>query len=139
MTDMIFPEYREMMIAGGRPPEGNRSIKGRLLRWPALPPGSARATCRCSASQSIRARPRDDYFGPIFAGYDWTREWEAAEKPDVVILVYNDHASAFDANIIPTFAIGCGEHYKPADEGWGPRPVPDVEGHADWPGTSRRA
>jgi len=73
----------------------------------------------------------DDYFGPIFAGYEWTREWEKAEKPDVVILVYNDHASAFDMRIIPTFAIGCGERYKPADEGWGPRQVPDVEGHPD--------
>ncbi len=51
--------------------------------------------------------------------------------PDVVILVYNDHASAFDMNIIPTFAIGCAESFKPADEGWGPRPVPDVIGHPD--------
>ena len=76
-------------------------------------------------------KDRDDYFGPIFAGYDWTREWEKAEKPDVVILVYNDHASAFDMKIIPTFAIGCGETYKPADEGWGPRRVPDVHGHPD--------
>ncbi len=29
MTDMDFPAYREMMNAGGRPPEGNRSIKGK--------------------------------------------------------------------------------------------------------------
>ena len=28
MTDMSFPEYREMMLAGGRPAQGNRSIKG---------------------------------------------------------------------------------------------------------------
>ena len=28
MTDMEFPEYREMMLAGGRSPQGNRSIKG---------------------------------------------------------------------------------------------------------------
>jgi protocatechuate 4,5-dioxygenase beta chain len=78
-------------------------------------------------------KDRDAYFDPIFAGYDWTREWLARPevKPDVVILVYNDHASAFDMKIIPTFAIGCGERYKPADEGWGPRPVPDVEGHPD--------
>lgn len=27
MTDMTFPEYREMMLKGGRSPEGNRSIK----------------------------------------------------------------------------------------------------------------
>ncbi len=28
MTDMSFPEYRQMMLDGGRSPEGNRSIKG---------------------------------------------------------------------------------------------------------------
>jgi len=28
MTDMTFPEYRDMMLKGGRSPEGNRSIKG---------------------------------------------------------------------------------------------------------------
>jgi protocatechuate 4,5-dioxygenase, alpha chain len=27
MTDMSFPEYRDMMLAGGRSPVGNRSIK----------------------------------------------------------------------------------------------------------------
>jgi protocatechuate 4,5-dioxygenase, alpha chain len=27
MTDMEFPEYRDMMLAGGRSPHGNRSIK----------------------------------------------------------------------------------------------------------------
>ncbi len=27
MTDMDFPAYRDMMMAGGRSPEGNRSIK----------------------------------------------------------------------------------------------------------------
>ena len=73
----------------------------------------------------------DDYFRPIFDGYTWTKTWIAAEKPDVVILVYNDHASAFDMKIVPTFAIGCGERYKPADEGWGPRQVPEVVGDAD--------
>ncbi|WP_260921556.1 class III extradiol dioxygenase subunit beta [Novosphingobium sp. 9] len=80
-----------------------------------------------------QGKERDDYFTPIFSGYDWTRDWlkKPEVKPDVVILVYNDHASAFDMKIIPTFAIGCGERYKPADEGWGPRPVPDVEGHPD--------
>jgi protocatechuate 4,5-dioxygenase, alpha chain len=28
MTDMSFPEYRDMMLNGGRPVQGNRSIKG---------------------------------------------------------------------------------------------------------------
>ena len=73
----------------------------------------------------------DDYWKPVFAGYDWVKAFERDEKPDVVILVYNDHASAFDMKIIPTFAIGCGEEFAPADEGWGPRPVPVVNGHPD--------
>jgi protocatechuate 4,5-dioxygenase beta chain len=74
----------------------------------------------------------DDYFGPIFKGYEWTRQWEReTAKPDVVILVYNDHASFFDMKIVPTFAIGCGERFGICDEGWGPRPVPEVEGHPD--------
>jgi protocatechuate 4,5-dioxygenase beta chain len=55
----------------------------------------------------------------------------AAHTPDVVILVYNDHASAFSLDIVPTFAIGCADHYAPADEGWGPRPVPTVAGHPE--------
>ena len=51
--------------------------------------------------------------------------------PDVVVLVYNDHASAFSLEMIPTFAIGCAESFQPADEGWGPRPVPVVQGHPE--------
>lgn len=76
-------------------------------------------------------RCEEPYFKPIFQAYDWTKEWimTPGNKPDVVILVYNDHASAFDMNIIPTFAIGCAETFSPADEGWGPRPVPVVENH----------
>ncbi|HEY5724238.1 MAG TPA: class III extradiol dioxygenase subunit beta [Allosphingosinicella sp.] len=73
----------------------------------------------------------EPYWQPVFAGYEWVKAWEREQKPDVIVLVYNDHASAFDMKIIPTFAIGCAERFKPADEGWGPRPVPDVIGHAD--------
>jgi protocatechuate 4,5-dioxygenase beta chain len=76
-------------------------------------------------------RTQEPYWKPIFDDYEWVKKWEKQEKPDVVILVYNDHASAFDMNIIPTFAIGCGEEFQPADEGWGPRKVPVVKGHPD--------
>jgi protocatechuate 4,5-dioxygenase, beta chain len=50
-------------------------------------------------------------------------------KPDVAIIVYNDHASAFSVDMIPTFALGCAAEFPPADEGWGPRPVPVVQGY----------
>ncbi len=79
-------------------------------------------------------KTQEDYWRPIFAGYDRTRKWiaEAENRPDIVILVYNDHASAFDMNLIPTFAIGCADEFRPADEGWGPRPVPIVRNDADF-------
>lgn len=73
----------------------------------------------------------EPYWVPVFQGYEWARAWTADQKPDVVILVYNDHASAFDMRIIPTFALGCAESFPIADEGWGPRPVPPVQGHPD--------
>jgi len=71
----------------------------------------------------------DSYWKPVFDGFDFSKKWIAGLKPDVVILVYNDHASAFSAEIIPTFALGCAAEFPPADEGWGPRPVPTVIGH----------
>jgi len=71
----------------------------------------------------------EPYWAPVFAGYEASKAWIAALKPDVVILVYNDHASAFSLDMIPTFAIGCAAEFPPADEGWGPRPVPVVKGH----------
>jgi protocatechuate 4,5-dioxygenase beta chain len=71
------------------------------------------------------------YWKPVFEGFDFTKQWLQREKPDVVFLVYNDHASAFDLKFIPTFAIGCAEKFNPADEGYGPRPVPVIEGAPD--------
>jgi protocatechuate 4,5-dioxygenase, beta chain len=78
-----------------------------------------------------RGRTDEDYWKPVFAGYEWTKKWMAEQQPDVVILVYNDHASAFSMELIPTFAIGCAESFAPADEGYGPRPVPVVQGYPD--------
>jgi protocatechuate 4,5-dioxygenase beta chain len=73
----------------------------------------------------------EPYWAPVFQGFDFSKRWIAEEKPDVVFLVYNDHASAFSLDLIPTFAIGCGEEFKPADEGFGARPVPVVHGHPE--------
>jgi protocatechuate 4,5-dioxygenase beta chain len=76
-------------------------------------------------------RAAEPYWKPLFAGYDFSKQWIARQKPDVAVLVYNDHASAFSLDIVPTFAIGCAASFQPADEGWGPRPVPVVEGHPE--------
>ena len=73
----------------------------------------------------------EPYWQPVFKGYEFSKKWIAEQKPDVIVLVYNDHASAFSLELIPTFAIGCAEAFPPADEGWGPRPVPVVVGHPE--------
>jgi protocatechuate 4,5-dioxygenase, beta chain len=73
----------------------------------------------------------EPYWQPVFKGYEFSKKWIAEQKPDVIVLVYNDHASAFSLELIPTFAIGCAEAFPPADEGWGPRPVPVVQGHPE--------
>ncbi|MGL6160777.1 class III extradiol dioxygenase subunit beta [Microbulbifer sp.] len=76
-------------------------------------------------------KTQQEYWAPLFAGYDYSKQWIAEQKPDVILLVYNDHASAFSMELMPTFAIGTGEKFQPADEGWGPRPVPEVVGHPE--------
>jgi protocatechuate 4,5-dioxygenase beta chain len=75
-------------------------------------------------------RMQEPYWQPVFAGFEPTRQWMTSNTPDVIFLVYNDHATAFSLEMIPTFAIGCADSFAPADEGWGPRPVPRVTGDA---------
>ena len=71
----------------------------------------------------------EPYWQPLFKGYEFSKQWMKNNTPDVIFLVYNDHATAFSLDMIPTFAIGTAAQYTPADEGWGPRPVPVVQGH----------
>ena len=76
-------------------------------------------------------KTNEPYWQPVFAGYETSKQWMKQNTPDVIFLVYNDHASAFNLDMIPTFALGCAAEFKPADEGWGPRPVPLVKGHSE--------
>jgi len=76
----------------------------------------------------------EPYWQPLFKGYEYSKQWLKDNKPDVIFLVFNDHATAFSLEMIPTFAIGTAAQYQPADEGWGPRPVPVVHGHPDLAG-----
>ena len=73
----------------------------------------------------------EPYWKRVFAGFEKSKKWMAEAKPDVVIAIYNDHASAFSVEMIPTFALGTAAEFPPADEGWGPRPVPVVKGHPE--------
>ena len=73
----------------------------------------------------------EPYWQPVFKGYEFSKQWMKDNPPDVVFLVFNDHATAFSLEMIPTFAIGTAALFNPADEGWGPRPVPQVIGHPE--------
>jgi len=74
-------------------------------------------------------KTQEPYWQKVFGGYEYSKQWMKDNKPDVVFLVFNDHATAFSLEMIPTFAIGTAAEYRIADEGWGPRPVPPVIGH----------
>jgi len=78
-----------------------------------------------------KGKTGDAYWKPYFDKLPPAREWIAAVDPDVCIVVYNDHANAFSLELIPTFALGMADRFEIADEGFGPRPVPVVEGHSD--------
>jgi hypothetical protein len=78
-----------------------------------------------------QGKTEEPYWQPLFKGYEFSKQWMQEARPDVIILVYNDHATAFSLQMIPTFAIGTAAEFRPADEGWGPRPVPMVQGHLE--------
>jgi protocatechuate 4,5-dioxygenase beta chain len=66
-----------------------------------------------------RGLEHDPYWQPFFAGYPPARRWLAGVRPDVAIVVYNDHGLNFFLDKMPTFAIGAAPEYRNADEGWG--------------------
>jgi protocatechuate 4,5-dioxygenase beta chain len=61
-------------------------------------------------------------FAPFFDAFDAVHEWLDRARPDVAIVIYNDHGLNFFLDNMPTFAIGAAHEYRNADEGWGPPP-----------------
>ena len=70
----------------------------------------------------------DPYWKPFFDGFPPVREWLAQVRPDVAVVVYNDHGLNFFLDKMPTFAIGAAPEYRNADEGWGIPVVPPFRG-----------
>ncbi|MGM9490821.1 class III extradiol dioxygenase family protein [Ideonella sp. YS5] len=74
----------------------------------------------------------DPYWKPFFDGYAPVHRWlEAEAKPDVVVVIYNDHGLNFFLDKMPTFAVGAAAEYRNADEGWGIPQVPAFTGEQD--------
>jgi protocatechuate 4,5-dioxygenase beta chain len=78
-----------------------------------------------------RGRQSAPAWKPLFDAYVPVREWLSGLKPDVAIVVYNDHGADFTFDKYPTFALGAADRYAIADEGFGTRPLPEVSGDAE--------
>ena len=79
-----------------------------------------------------RGKQQDPAWKPLFDAYVPVREWLAKLKPDVAIVVYNDHVAEFTFDRYPTFALGAADRYPIADEGFGTRPLPEIPGDAEF-------
>lgn len=140
MTGMTEAEYRDMMLHGGRSIEGNRIAdqvrEAHYVAEDGSTPGVHATITGAVFTSHVPAigaawdqdKTEEPYWKAVFDGYEFSKQWEKENLPDVIFLVYNDHATAFDLSIIPTFVLGTGASYPAADEGYGPRPVPGIEG-----------
>lgn len=140
MTGMTEAEYRDMMLHGGRSIEGNRIAdqvrEAHYVAEDGSTPGVHATITGAVFTSHVPAigaawdqdKTEEPYWKAVFDGYEFSKQWEKENVPDVIFLVYNDHATAFDLSIIPTFVLGTGASYPAADEGYGPRPVPGIEG-----------
>jgi protocatechuate 4,5-dioxygenase beta chain len=79
-----------------------------------------------------RGKMQTPAWKPLWDAYVPVREWLVRLRPDVAIVVYNDHGADFQLDKYPTFAIGVAERYAIADEGFGTRPLPEVRGDAEF-------
>ena len=61
----------------------------------------------------------DPYWKPFFDGYKPVYAWLKEARPDLAVVVYNDHGLNFFLDKMPTFAVGAAARYNNADEGWG--------------------
>jgi protocatechuate 4,5-dioxygenase beta chain len=71
---------------------------------------------------------QDPYWKPMFDGYPPVHRWLAKVKPDVAVMIFNDHGLNFFLSNIPTFAVGAAFEYRNEDEGWGLKPVAPIPG-----------
>ena len=64
-------------------------------------------------------KQQDAYWKPFFDGFGPAHDWLAKVRPDVVVVLYNDHGLNFVLDKMPTVSVGAAAQYSNADEGWG--------------------
>ncbi|MEG3166243.1 gallate dioxygenase [Sphingomonas sp. PB2P19] len=72
----------------------------------------------------------DPAWKPIFDAFLPVQQWIDAKKPDVLLVIYNDHITSFFFDQYSAFALGVDDVYRVADEGGGTREMPPIGGHA---------
>jgi protocatechuate 4,5-dioxygenase beta chain len=66
-----------------------------------------------------RGQQSEPYWKPFFDAFAPVHGWLREVRPDVAVIIYNDHGLNFFLDKMPTFAIGAAAQYLNADEGWG--------------------
>ena len=75
------------------------------------------------------SKQTDPVWAPIFDAFEPSRQWLAEQKPDALVVIYNDHISSFFLDHYSAFSLGVGERFEVADEGGGVRGIPGINGH----------
>ena len=76
-----------------------------------------------------RNKRDDPVWAPIFENFAPLSAWLAEKRPDVLLLIYNDHVTSFFFDHYSAFALGVGPEWQVADEGAGARDLPPIKGH----------
>lgn len=76
-----------------------------------------------------RNKRDDPVWAPIFEHFAPLSAWLADKRPDVLLLIYNDHVTSFFFDHYSAFALGVGAEWQVADEGAGARDLPPIKGH----------
>src|SRR5258706_1956508 len=76
-----------------------------------------------------RDKRDDPVWAPIFENFAPLAAWLAEKRPDVLVMIYNDHVSSFFFDHYSAFTLGVGPEWQVADEGGGPRDLPPIKGH----------
>ncbi len=112
MTGLTEDEYRAMMVAGGRSAEGNRFVgedgDAQAHRQPQGKAGQQGVELMAAITASVYTshvpaigaaidlgKTGEPYWQPVFKGYEFSKQWMLDNRPDVIFLVYNDHATRF--------------------------------------------
>jgi protocatechuate 4,5-dioxygenase beta chain len=82
-------------------------------------------------SAIARGLQNEPYWRPFFDGFAGAHRWLAEMRPDVAVVIYNDHGLNFFLDKMPTFAVGAAAEYRHADEGWGLAVSPPFTGDPD--------